>query len=67
MNTRNIESADTAGLALAEQVDRKVTTSVRRKIASTELLAGGHELQIEHYGAVYTLRQTSKGKLILTK
>ena len=67
MNTKQFEAADTGVLALAEQADRKVTTSVRRKIASAELLAGGHELQIEHYGEVYTLRQTSKGKLILTK
>ena len=66
MNTKSIEATDT-DLALAEQVDRKIRTSVQRRIASTELLAGGHELQIEHYGAVYTLRQTSKGKLILTK
>jgi hemin uptake protein HemP len=31
------------------------------------LLAGGNEVQIEHNGEIYTLRQTSKGKLILTK
>lgn len=67
MNTKDMEVAHAAVLAVAGQADRKVGTSVRRMIASSELLAGGHELQIEHYGEVYTLRQTSKGKLILTK
>ncbi len=38
-----------------------------RVLASQELFAGGHELHIEHNGFVYTLRLTSKGKLILTK
>lgn len=39
----------------------------RPRVASRELFAGGNELQIEHNGDIYTLRQTSKGKLILTK
>jgi hemin uptake protein HemP len=39
----------------------------RRVLESRELFAGGHELHIEHNGFVYTLRLTSKGKLILTK
>jgi hemin uptake protein HemP len=39
----------------------------RRTTTTRELLAGGNELQIEHNGEIYTLRQTSKGKLILTK
>jgi hemin uptake protein HemP len=34
---------------------------------SDELLAGGREARIEHHGAVYRLRMTSLGKLILTK
>lgn len=40
---------------------------VRRVLGSRELFAGGHELHIEHNGFLYTLRLTSKGKLILTK
>ena len=40
---------------------------VRREITSSELFAGGRELHIRHADEVYTLRQTSKGKLILTK
>ncbi|MBX9964699.1 MAG: hemin uptake protein HemP [Burkholderiales bacterium] len=39
----------------------------RRVLESRELFAGGHELHIEHNGFLYTLRLTSKGKLILTK
>lgn len=39
----------------------------RRVITSEELLAGGREIDIRHADEVYTLRQTSKGKLILTK
>jgi hemin uptake protein HemP len=40
---------------------------LRRTVKSSELLAGGNELLIEHNGGVYSLRQTSNGKLILTK
>jgi hemin uptake protein HemP len=39
----------------------------RREIASSELFAGGREIHIRHADEIYTLRQTSKGKLILTK
>ncbi len=40
---------------------------LRREITSAELFAGGREIHIRHADEVYTLRQTSKGKLILTK
>ena len=36
-------------------------------VASSQLLRGGNEVLIEHHGALYRLRQTSLGKLILTK
>ena len=39
----------------------------RRRVRSADLLGSGREIQIEHAGELYTLRQTSKGKLILTK
>ncbi|MEW5863198.1 MAG: hemin uptake protein HemP [Pseudomonadota bacterium] len=39
----------------------------RREIDSAELFAGSREIGIRHAGEIYTLRQTSKGKLILTK
>lgn len=39
----------------------------RRQIRSDELFDGRRAVLIEHSGELYTLRQTSKGKLILTK
>ena len=39
----------------------------RREVSSAELLGGGREIYIRHAGEIYTLRQTSNGKLILTK
>ena len=36
-------------------------------IASETLFAGATEVQIAHRGAVYRLKQTALGKLILTK
>lgn len=36
-------------------------------VRSAELLGGSRQLHIEHAGEIYVLRQTSKGKLILTK
>jgi hemin uptake protein HemP len=38
-----------------------------REITSAELLGNSGDIRIRHAGAVYTLRRTSKGKLILTK
>lgn len=48
-------------------VDRNVRAGARRQLASHELFGGGNELNIEHNGEIYTLRQTRQGKLILTK
>jgi hemin uptake protein HemP len=39
----------------------------RREISSIALFDGGREIRIRHADKIYTLRQTSKGKLILTK
>ena len=39
----------------------------RHEISSTELFGGNREIQIRHAGETYTLRPTSKGKLILTE
>jgi len=39
----------------------------RREITSAELFGSGREIYIRHAEEIYTLRQTSKGKLILTK
>jgi hemin uptake protein HemP len=37
------------------------------RISSQALFLGTTEIEIEHNGALYRLRQTSLGKLILTK
>ena len=41
--------------------------TTRGRVKSSDLPAGTNELLIEHNGGVYSLRQTSNGKLILTK
>ncbi len=40
---------------------------VRRQLSSEQLFAGLSEIEIQHGEAVYRLRRTSLGKLILTK
>lgn len=68
MNTKTVSLAGEMVMALAERTESKsVSAATRRKLASRELLGGVNELHIEHNGEIYTLRQTSKGKLILTK
>jgi hemin uptake protein HemP len=39
----------------------------RKQIRSDDLFSGQREVLIEHAGELYSLRHTSKGKLILTK
>lgn len=39
----------------------------RKQVSSRALFGNARELLIEHAGEIYSLRQTSKGKLILTK
>jgi len=67
----NNKEAGLSGDVLAAaglQPEPKGRAAAPRRMTSTrELLAGGNEVQIEHNGEIYTLRQTSKGKLILTK
>jgi hemin uptake protein HemP len=51
---------------------RRVTQPAERmaaeqRISSRQLLGDAKEVLIEHHGAVYRLRETSLGKLILTK
>lgn len=38
-----------------------------RRLRSEALLDGAREVEIEHQGAIYRLKVTSLGKLILTK
>ncbi len=42
-------------------------TASPARVFSQSLFSGAEEVEIEHHGAVYRLRQTSLGKLILTK
>ena len=37
------------------------------RVTSAQLFGSALEVQIDHHGAVYRLKQTSLGKLILTK
>jgi hemin uptake protein HemP len=37
------------------------------RISSERLFAGAAEIEIDHHGAVYRLKRTALGKLILTK
>jgi hemin uptake protein HemP len=41
--------------------------SARPRVASTDILRGNAEVEIDHRGTLYRLRVTSLGKLILTK
>lgn len=45
----------------------KATPSRPAAVKSESLFAGAAEVLIDHRGVVYRLRQTSLGKLILTK
>jgi hemin uptake protein HemP len=68
MNAKTVSLAGEMLTAPTDKTESKsVATTVRRQLASRDLLGGGNELHIEHNGEIYTLRQTSKGKLILTK
>jgi hemin uptake protein HemP len=49
--------------APAEPQAAPTATSIR----SDALFGGAREVQIEHHGVVYRLKQTALGKLILTK
>lgn len=49
------------------QPERLQPSANLRQVASAHLLAGDAEIEITHGHAVYRLRLTSLGKLILTK
>lgn len=53
-------------VAVALPVNTPAARGVER-LASHAIFAGAQEVEIDHNGAVYRLRQTSLGKLILTK
>jgi hemin uptake protein HemP len=60
-----VQAGTTAAAAPAPTV--KARTQPPRLIRSDDLLGGHREVLIEHAGEFYSLRHTSKGKLILTK
>ena len=60
-------AATLAAARTAGQAGARSSQVPRQQISSEELLRGQRELLIEHAGELYSLRQTSKGKLILTK
>jgi hemin uptake protein HemP len=55
-----------AAIKSRAKVEPENSLAVRR-YCSQALLQGSLELEIEHNGALYRLRQTALGKLILTK
>lgn len=52
--------------AAAQRANTSAGSGVPR-LPSRAIFAGAQEVEIEHNGAVYRLRQTALGKLILTK
>lgn len=66
MNDRP-QSAASPGDRGANPGNDESAAGARRRVTSAQLLAGRNELRIEHNGEIYTLRITSKGRLILTK
>jgi hemin uptake protein HemP len=69
MNAKTISLAGEMLMTPADKVVecRNMSAAMRRQLASRDLFGGGNELNIEHNGEIYTLRQTRQGKLILTK
>jgi hemin uptake protein HemP len=57
------------GLALPVPEGREATAPplAEPRISSQQLLGAAKEVYIDHHGAIYRLRETSLGKLILTK
>jgi hemin uptake protein HemP len=47
--------------------ERPANRAAVRTLASSTLFAGEHEIGIEHHGALYRLKITRQGKLILNK
>jgi hemin uptake protein HemP len=55
--------------ASTDSTDSKLvpTVDTHRQITSIHLFSGAAEVRIDHHGVIYRLKQTSLGKLILTK
>ncbi|HKY95280.1 MAG TPA: hemin uptake protein HemP [Kiloniellales bacterium] len=63
--TRGPERSDVSSAEAAEA--RPEQKPKPRQLASEALFQGAAELEILHDGAVYRLRRTGKGKLLLNK
>jgi len=62
-----VKTGDESAAVCAHDRALAIDQPPRRQISSAELFKGQREVLIEHAGEVYSLRHTSKGKLILTK
>ena len=60
-------TSESASTSLPSPPAAAASLRVQAAIASETLFAGATEVQIAHRGAVYRLKQTALGKLILTK
>lgn len=60
------QNARAVARSAADAADLRVPPE-RREVSSAELFGGARVVLIRHADAVYSLRQTSSGKLILTK
>jgi hemin uptake protein HemP len=59
--------AEVPGAALPAAGAAATVPTGTLQITSEKLFAGALEVQIDHHGALYRLKKTSLGKLILTK
>ena len=66
LNSASVCKASPTVVPIPGQGDEAVSPMLRRFTAQ-EILGGASEVEIELHGAVYRLRLTSQGKLILTK
>lgn len=60
-------AASASALASCDRLASPSAPAVTERLSSTALLRGRREIEIDHEGAVYRLRVTTLGKLILTK
>lgn len=61
------DGAAASALPSVGDSQRVPASSGTLQITSEKLFAGALEVQIDHHGALYRLKKTSLGKLILTK
>ncbi|CAN5921197.1 hypothetical protein BH11PSE8_BH11PSE8_35520 [soil metagenome] len=67
LDDRRPAGGPTAPLPQSLRLSRQEAFPAVLRVSSDDLFAGSAEVQIEHHGAVYRLKHTSLGKLILTK